>query len=394
MAYVEIESLADLEDRASLDYCFLQGLDLRAAAIDWSAREVTRRTFFLGCFLSPEDEALLRARGAIFFPRFGELPYEPYRPALYDSAELMRGYDGVDFEASAADQEIYRSYVRSLDQHSVVEALAQRLHDWSVTDALDDFLLDCGSLFGRGLVGLMGSHQAGRATDAYAQLARLAHRLSRAGFLVVTGGGPGAMEAGNLGAFLSREPEEAIDEAIALLREAAVAGPPVPAAYVSAAQAVIRRFAPGNAAEWGWSAQGHARPEASEAGWSLSIPTWFYGHEQFNLFASHVAKLFQNSVREEGLVTIVNSGIVFAPGKAGTCEEVFTDAAQNFYALHSGEMQPMVFWPRDYWTETIPVVDCLAKLARAGGKEFIKRVRAVDTIEEIVDFLLDPPAIP
>src|SRR5690606_40682509 len=47
---------------------------------------------------------------------------------------------------------------------------------------------------------------------------------------------------------------------------------------------------------------------------NLAIPTWFYGHEPSNLFASSIAKYFSNSIREDTLLAICLYGIVFAPG--------------------------------------------------------------------------------
>jgi predicted Rossmann-fold nucleotide-binding protein len=390
--YLEITDPAGLRERTSLDGCVLRALDLREPRIDWSSFGITRRTFFMGCRLVPEDEARIRERGAVIFPRFAELPYEPYRGRLYDSAELMEGYDGRSFEASAADQRVYAEYRRLKATRSVVDALAQRLHDASVSDALDDFLARSARFFPRGIVGIMGSHRTARDAAEFLEVARLGHRLTREGFLVVTGGGPGAMEAGNLGAFLAPQPESAIDDAVALLRGDPDAGPPVPPGYLASAQAVLRRFAPGSAAAWGFRG-GRLAPSQDDAGWSLAIPTWTYGHEPSNLFASHVAKLFQNSVREEGLVSVAGAGLVFVPGAAGTLQEVFTDAGQNYYASGPHEMCPMAFWPRDYWTRKLPIVECLAKLADLGQRAFIQRVGAFDTVGEVVAFLKSPPEL-
>ncbi len=51
----------------------------------------------------------------------------------------------------------------------------------------------------------MGGHAVARDDPAYAQTARLAWRLGST-LVVATGGGPGAMEAANLGAYLSGHP--------------------------------------------------------------------------------------------------------------------------------------------------------------------------------------------
>jgi predicted Rossmann-fold nucleotide-binding protein len=64
-----------------------------------------------------------------------------------------------------------------------------------------------------------------------------------------------------------------------------------------------------------------AEPAASS---NLGTPTWVYGSESPNLFATSVAKYFYNSLREEGLVSVANGGIVFGKGDAGTVQEVFS----------------------------------------------------------------------
>ncbi len=66
-------------------------------------------------------------------------------------------------------------------------------------------------------------------------------------------------------------------------------------------------------------------------------------------FASHIAKYFANSIREDGLLRLADHGIVFARGGAGTIQEVFQDAALNAYALPA-ERVPMVFLGREFFT--------------------------------------------
>src|SRR5690606_25642084 len=64
-------------------------------------------------------------------------------------------------------------------------------------------------------------------------------------------------------------------------------------------------------------------------GENLAIPTWFYGHEPTNLFASYIAKYFSNSIREDTLLASCLYGVIFAPGSAGTTQEILQGAAQN-----------------------------------------------------------------
>ncbi len=260
----------------------------------------------------------------------GERVYDPLRESLYTPAELMAGYDPAA-PVSSLDDRVYRHVREHGHTHGrrpeLREALSQRVHDFSIEAALAR-LLDYGPdglSRSRKVVGLMGGHEEHRGSDAYRKAAEVGRLLTREGYFLVTGGGPGMMEAGNLGAYLAGEADEALDAAIDTLGEAAEFGPKAPeatAAYVAAARAVLARH-----------------PHGRE---SLSIPTWFYGGEPTNLFATHVAKYFSNSIREEGLLAIASHGVVFTPGSAATRQEIFLNAAQNHYG-EFGWCSPMVF---------------------------------------------------
>ena len=96
---------------------------------------------------------------------------------------------------------------------------------------------------------------------------------------------------------------------------------------------------------------------------SLGIPTWFYGHEPPNFFASHHSKMFFNSLREDGLVTLANKGIIFFEGNGGTVREIFQDAAQNYYVGEGHSPTPMIFYNAGgYWERRFRV--CLGRQMR------------------------------
>ena len=46
---------------------------------------------------------------------------------------------------------------------------------------------------------------------------------------------------------------------------------------------------------------------------SIGVPTWLYGHEPTTPFATHIAKYFENAIREDGILTIAKSTPVAAP---------------------------------------------------------------------------------
>jgi predicted Rossmann-fold nucleotide-binding protein len=208
----------------------------------------------------------------------------------------------------------------------------------------------------------------------YRQVAGLARTLARDGFLLVSGGGPGLMEATNLGAYLADHDDDALDVALAILSSAPTWRD---VEWLATAFRVRERYPPTHPARFP----------------SIGVPTWFYGHEPPNPFATHIAKYFENSVREEGLLAIATHGVVFAPGNAGTVQEIFQDACQNYYRTHTGYASPMVLLGVDYWNpppggadgRAKPLLPLLRQLAREKGFEHL--LLCTDSVDEIAAFL-------
>ena len=134
------------------------------------------------------------------------------------------------------------------------------------------------------------------------------------------------MEAANLGAYLSGHPDDALDEAMDLLGAAPSYSPDI-GAWATAAFTVLERWPAGTV--------------------SVGIPTWFYGHEPPNAFATQIAKYFKNAIREDVLLHLCDAGIVFLPGRAGTVQEVFQDACENYYS-DADALAPMVLVGADH----------------------------------------------
>lgn len=245
----------------------------------------------------------------------GDLPYDPTPDHLYLPTDLYSLQSDTPFTGSI-DQLIYRR-ARHANMQVVppAEELAQRLHDHGITVALNSFR------HGRRVVGVMGGHHLRRSSEPFARGVELGAALAQAGLCVATGGGPGAMEAANLGAAASKL---SIDDRVALIAELATAPSFAddPDSFVGVGLAVAARI--------------------EDPTPNLAVPTWFYGHEPSNTFATALAKYFGNSEREDGLLAISTGGIVFVPGGPGTIQEVFQDAAQNAYRTY-GPPSPMVF---------------------------------------------------
>ena len=112
-------------------------------------------------------------------------PVLPFRAELYTPAELFAGFSLVDPDSYARTTD-FRAYRSTLLDPNRDVGMLRALHDQSVSDHRDELLE------GRRVVAIMGGHAMSRRDDAYRQVAEMARSLARSGFLVVSGGGPGA----------------------------------------------------------------------------------------------------------------------------------------------------------------------------------------------------------
>ncbi|MFI6036190.1 LOG family protein [Streptomyces sp. NPDC051315] len=355
----EIESLAEFDEvvaaRGALSHYRVQAVDLTDRTAVLLTLDTTG-TVFLGCPMDPEAAAKARASGALVFPPIPGLSFDPYRAFVYTPEELFESLDEGGYEATP-DAVTYAWFQRTKSDGDVFASMLRSLHDDAVSDALDELLV------GARVVGVMGGHAMARGTEAYAGAARLGRRLARAGLTVATGGGPGAMEAANLGAYAAPFADGMLTEALGILARAP-------------------RFTP-SVTDWA-SAAFEVRTRWPRGGPSVGIPTWFYGHEPPNPFAAHIAKYFSNATREDGLLARCTAGVVFLPGAAGTVQEIFDSATPNYYESR-GEPTPMVLVDRAHWTERLPTWPLLRALAEE--RAMAHRIALVDRIEEAPEAL-------
>ena len=119
----------------------------------------------------------------------------------------------------------------------------------------------------------------------------------------------------------------------------------------------------------------------------LAIPTWLYGHEPANLFAAKIAKYFSNAIREDTILRLSRGGIVFAPGMAGTVQEVFQAATKTFYAT-DGVSGPFVFLGVQHWTERLPIRGLLEPLLAASPVGDLRELLHItDDVAEAAEIL-------
>jgi predicted Rossmann-fold nucleotide-binding protein len=286
-----------------------------------------------------------------------ERPYAVRPDRLYTRDDLMQGWRRGADHSMTLDGQIY-DYVKAHGGRApdMEEGLAQCTHDHFIDVALAAFLMRSG----RPVVGVMGGSRTVAADPNYRRVVHLTASLTKRGYLIVGGGGLGIMEAANLGAYLADRPDAEREDAV----DALAAAPPYVddrAAYIAAEVDIRERFAPGSE--------------------SLAIPTWVNAGEPISQFASHIAKYFSNSIREDGLLAVATAGIVFAPGGAGTMQEIFQDAAQNADRIFG--RSPMAFLDTHHYRAETGLYPALERQATRLG--FADLLSIGDEPDEILE---------
>ena len=341
--YIEIESydalLPLLVPGAVLRHYAFQNIEFGRNAVQCRFEDC----IFFGCSM-PEVMRAELSPDCCVLPKL-PVPFNPFPAQLYTPSTLYAGFDyrnAATFE-QCYDTRIYKRYMLKGKQAAdIAETLARSLHDHSMSDALHDFLSRYDE---RRVVAVMGGHALLRTDENYRKVVLIAKHLAEQGCLMVTGGGPGAMEAAHLGVWLAGRHDSVVDDALMMLSHAPSYKDE---GWLSSAFALMEKM-----------------PQVSEC-CSVGIPTWFYGHEPATPFATHITKYFDNSIREDVLLAIAKGGVIYSPGSVGTMQEIFQDAAQNHYETF-GFASPMVFLDSEYWCGKFPVYPLLQGLQQSGG---------------------------
>ena len=303
--------------------------------------------------------------GQIISEYLHKVPFIVDPQEMYSASQL---YAGLDLSEPATfsqcyDQQVYNHF---LSQGKVtdnpLEALARNLHDFCIMQSAKRMLARYDKCK---VVAVMGGNAMRRDEMAYEKIARISKGLTEQGSLMVSGGGSGAMEATGFGAWMAGRGEDEFADALSRLKA-------VPAQedvdYLQVSFSIIRDY-----------------PQTQYS--NLSFPTWLYGHEWTSPFATHIAKLFENSVREDTLLTVAYGGIIYAPGRAGTIQEVFQEAVQNHY-LTFGFASPMVFLDTEFWSKTTPFYPLLVDLLEKGIYKNLL-LSLTDDVEEVIRIIRD-----
>jgi predicted Rossmann-fold nucleotide-binding protein len=308
--------------------------------------------------------------------------FEPLRDQLYSPDELLTGFSESRPRsyAESLDFRIYRQYVAagSYSPTDYGMALMEVVHDNSIRQATQSWLKKVSA---RAAVAFMGGHDLPRDSAAYETIAFLSQDLARRGYLPISGGGPGAMEATHLGAL---HQNASAGELTRSLRELSrVPALPRNLQKIVLPNGTIDQRLTKRAYAW-LTLANRIRRRIKNPGESLAIPTWLYGHEPTTVFATQIAKYFQNSVREDRLLAIATHGAIYFEGHAGTVQEIFQDAAQNYYRI-SGDFSPMIFFGTRQWSQRLPVVAVLKNLFKP--RDFERHVCVTSQPSVVVEFL-------
>lgn len=292
------------------------------------------------------------------------VPYITTMEELYTSESLYNGYDPNDSStfASCYDQKVYAHYIETGKRASnPLEMLARAVHDHCMARELNRFLERYEK---KKVVAVMGGNAMKRTDEAYRKIVLISKTLTEQGSLMISGGGSGAMEATALGGMMAGRTMDEVEDALKML---SVAPCYHSKGYMQVAYSVLERY-----------------PHFDEYE-CLTIPTWLYGHEPTSPFATHIAKFFDNSIREDTLLTVAYGGIIFTPGSAGTMQEVFQEAVQNHY-LTLGFASPMIFLDKNFWTCDTHVYTLLYLLSKRGRYQNLL-LHLTDSPDEVVEII-------
>lgn len=312
-----------------------------------------------------EKQKIDKSRLEIFHNYLEEVPYFVTPKALYTSEDLFDTFstDDPDSFNNCYDTKVYNHMVKTGKQtQNHQEEAARSMHDCCMRVCLQNFLNNYDE---RKVVGIMGGHAMLRTDEAYLETVLISKALTERGFLMISGGGPGAMEATHLGAWLAGRTEDDVKAAMDIIK---VAPSFKDNGWLATSIELKKRY-----------------PRIGEA-CSLAIPTWFYGHEPPTAFATHIAKFFDNSVREDTILTEAYGGLIYMPGSAGTLQEIFQEAVQNHY-LTFGYPSPMIFVGKKFWSETVPAVPFINTLIENGVYKNIL-IELHDKKEDIINAIL------
>lgn len=200
------------------------------------------------------------------------------------------------------------------------------LHDQDASADLEDYFTQYPA---QERIGIMGGSDLDRDTSGYHEVALLSKRLSESDYTIITGGGPGAMEAAHVGAWFACRSDEDLNNAIKML-------------------STVPKYAKNEWLRTATEVQ-DKYPRLSPTK-DVAITTFVYGHRPPTSFASKLTTYFSEPLREEAILLSSTGAMIFTPGGAGTDEEVLESIKYNTYR-GAYKDRPLILFKSGHWNE-------------------------------------------
>jgi predicted Rossmann-fold nucleotide-binding protein len=282
--------------------------------------------------------------------------------SLYTRRDLAScGPDGLTFDAA-----VHRFVRESSDEQSLC---AFQVHDarvnWLIQELATAFENE-----GTRRVAVLGGHSLSSSSPLYGAMIDLGHRLARRGYVVVTEGGGGAMEAASLGSVLKELSAKELAMSLARLDTA------TPAALGNQQDALGAI----NGTEW-------SKPVLLHGG--IAISSWNnIVYQAANLMPALTARFMYRGDAENSVLEFGRHGTIIAPGGAGTMQELFQAITRRVYARERSEDKcPLILFGSDYWRDRVPTVSFLQAMLQEDFRRVGNVMIVSDDTSEIVDFL-------
>ncbi|MDF1757597.1 MAG: LOG family protein [Legionellaceae bacterium] len=199
----------------------------------------------------------------------------------------------------------------------------------------------------------MGRGSIKRDSKQYQTAAFIGKKLAEQDYILITGGGPGTMEATHLGAWFAGRKDNELQDAINILKKTTDIRD---ANYFKGAILVKKKY-----------------PRIRNT-IDIAIPTFVYGVEFSNIFAHKYVLYFNNAIREETIVILSKNGIILLPGGYGTMIELFFALEYNSDEIKTSNKRPIILFNSKYWEKFL-------------GPELLKRIPIVNSIQELFNNL-------
>lgn len=278
---------------------------------------------------------------------------------LYSLEDLIVGID-YNKKTSIKETYSYKQYLNYIyyknDNKYDLDGVKEiGLHDAQINHFFIKSIKNENNELTKKIIGIMGGHSVSRNDQEYWDVAELSRYLTLKGFTIMTGGGPGIMEAGHFGAYFAYLSNEEwrlkVKEFKDILTKYNAFNIPKSFNFNTEEEYFDALF------NWFIAAIEIKNSYKGHIGESIAVSTWEYGEEPVMPFATSYAAYFQNSIRESALVRIATYGIIYAKGGGGTLRELFQDVEENAKANSTNPFTPMIFFDKNnFWQSKYGVI--------------------------------------